>query len=173
VCWFNGQLNDEKITFTKLMTQIETQNVAINVAKRGDTIQVSTLTFTVLNPEELVTDPNSNSLVLSLDYGQTEFLFMGDADQKAEQEILDMLHDIDILKVGHHGSKSSSSTEFLNIVKPEIAIIMVGEYHIYSHPSEETIGALNDINATIYKTIDNGTIIITTDGMIYSLQTQR
>ena len=168
--WYNGQTTDSD-TFTEMMNKIETLNVAIHVAVRGDTIQIGTLKFLVLNPREpLGPEPNHNSLVMDLKYGKTDFLFMGDADKQAEADMHDLLHDIDILKVGHHGSDTSSSAEFLNIVKPEIAIIMVGQNNSYNHPSNVTINALKAVGAIIYRTSKCGTIIITTNGDTYSVQ---
>ena len=168
--WYNGQTTDSD-AFVDMMNKITELNITIHVVVQGDTIQVGTLNFMVLNPQlPLGSEPNHNSVVLDLIYGKTDFLFMGDADKQAETDMQSLLHDIDILKVGHHGSDTSSSMEFLNIVKPEIAIIMVGQVNSYNHPSQVTIDALMAIGAKIYRTSTCGTIVVTTDGDTYSVQ---
>jgi beta-lactamase superfamily II metal-dependent hydrolase len=168
--WYNGQTTDSD-TFVDTMNKITGANITVHVVVKGDTIQVGTLNFQVLNPQQpLGSEPNNNSVVLNLTYGNTDFLFMGDADKQAETDMQSLLHGVDILKVGHHGSDTSSSVEFLNIVRPAIAIIMVGLGNSYHHPSQVTIDALTDIGAKIYRTSTCGTIVVTTDGDTYSVQ---
>jgi len=87
--------------------------------------------------------------------------------------MLPLLSDIEILKVGHHGSNTASSTDFLDITQPDIAIYMAGVGNTYGHPHQETIDALENIGAEIYGTDTFGTIIITTDGATYSVQTEK
>jgi beta-lactamase superfamily II metal-dependent hydrolase len=83
--------------------------------------------------------------------------------------MLPLLSDIEILKVGHHGSNTASSPDFLNIVQPDVAVYMAGVGNTYHHPHQETIDALNAIGAQIYGTDTSGTIIVTTDGATYSV----
>jgi competence protein ComEC len=111
-------------------------------------------------------DINNNSLVFRLEYGHFSMLFTGDAGAEAEQRILSGGYDIraDILKVGHHGSAYSSTSEFLRAVSPRIAIISVGRNNLFGHPSEQTISALKDINARIFRTDENGAVIVRSDG---------
>jgi len=168
--WYSGQSSDSD-TFVDMMNKITGANITVHVVTEGDTIQVGTLNFQVLNPQQpLSSEPNHNSVVLDLTYGNTDFLFMGDADKQAETDMQSSLHDVDILKVGHHGSDTSSSVGFLNIVQPEIAIIMVGLGNSYHHPSQVTIDALTVIGAKIYRTSTCGTIVVTTNGDTYSVQ---
>ena len=130
-------------------------------------IAVGGLMFDVLNPlGPLVDDINNNSIVLMMSYCDTDFLFMGDAKEEAESSMMPA-GDIDILKVGHHGSRSSSSQAFLDIVQPEVAIYMAGEDNTYGHPHPETITALEDIGAEVYGTDVCGTITVTTNGSEY------
>ena len=109
---------------------------------------------------------NDSSSVIYLNYNDYKFLFMGDAGIGREKDILDKynLSDIDVLKVGHHGSNTSSSEEFLNQVKPKYSIIMVGKNNSYKLPKSETIEKLNKIGSQIYRTDENGTIQVTSDG---------
>ncbi len=117
---------------------------------------------------------NNNSVVSRLVYGDVEFLFTGDMESEAEKEILDKHIEADILKVGHHGSSSSSSREFLKLVKPEVAVISYAEDNKYGHPHLETLVALGSSNVkNIYDTANSGHIIISTDGNTYQVSTQK
>lgn len=110
---------------------------------------------------------NDNSVLLKLTYGKTKFLFTGDCEWKCENELIKTEKiDIDILKVGHHGSKSSTTEKFLKKTTPSVAIISVGKNH-YGHPSNETIERLKKFNSEIYRTDIDGPIIIITDGNEY------
>lgn len=111
---------------------------------------------------------NDYSVVCRLDCGDIEFLFTGDAETPVE-DILTGDLSAEILKVGHHGSTSSSSQSFLDKVDPEVAIISVGEGNTYGHPHQETLDKLENIGATIYRTDLNGTVVVTTDGTTYEV----
>ncbi|MBA7596247.1 ComE operon protein 3 [subsurface metagenome] len=130
----------------------------------------------MLHPAEpLFDDTNNNSVVLLLCYGNIHFLFTGDAEKEAEASMKadGVLRNIEILKVGHHGSRSSSSQAFLDIIQPEVAIYMAGIDNRYGHPHAETLAALEDIGAVIYGTDSSGDIVVTTDGKIYAVATQK
>ncbi len=167
--WLNGDTNTSQ-TYTQFRSAVNSEGAQVYEARRGDTIIVGELTFNVLHPVKLSGTTNNNSIVLSLSYGEIDFLFTGDAEQEAEASMLmeGIVPDVEILKVGHHGSRSSSSTQFLDVVKPEVAIYMAGEGNSYGHPHQETITALAEVGAEIYGTDIHGTIIITTKG--YSVQ---
>jgi hypothetical protein len=144
--------------------------------KRGDSINVSGLVFSVFNPPgSLFADTNDNSIVLKLKYGDTQFLFEGDAEQEAEASMLAAGLNVgaNILKVGHHGSRSSSSMPFLEAVSPQIAVYMAGVNNSYGHPHGETIAALNQVGAKVYGTDIHGTIIMTSDGQKYTLNMEK
>ncbi|KUG05283.1 hypothetical protein ASZ90_017356 [hydrocarbon metagenome] len=113
---------------------------------------------------------NDYSVVCRLDTGDIEFMFTGDAETAVE-DILTGTLEAEILKVGHHGSTSSSSLAFLNKVDPEVAVISVGEGNTYGHPHEETLGNLENIGASIYRTDLNGTIVVRTNGSTYTVST--
>ncbi len=110
-------------------------------------------------------DTNSNSIVLRLQAGNVSFLFTGDATFEAEESMMNAGLNLEsqVLKVAHHGSKYSTSTEFIQAVNPTYAVISVGE-NSYGHPSPETIQRLLDEGVTIYSTQVSGTIIMSTDG---------
>lgn len=109
---------------------------------------------------------NNYSAVIKLDYKDNKFLFTGDAESLSEEEIIKSNIDIssDVLKIGHHGSSSSTSSDFLDKVSPEIAIISTGKNNDYGHPHKETLSALKKRNITIYRTDIDGTVVLSSDG---------
>ncbi len=173
--WVNGDTATSK-TYTDFMTKATGEGAQMHEARRGDTIVAGALTFKVLNPiDPLFDNTNDNSIVLSLSYGSIDFLFTGDAEIDAEASMISagVLSDIDILKVGHHCSRTASSAAFLNITKPEVAVYMAGVGNTYGHPHQESLTALKNIGATIYGTDKSGTIVISTDGTSYTIQTEK
>ena len=173
--WTNGQTSTTQ-TYIDFINKVNTEGADVEVARRGDTIAVGKLILEVLNPvEPLVGDYNNNSIVLMLSYGDIDFLFMGDAEQEAEGGMIaeNQLQDIDILKVGHHGSRTASSQTFLEEVRPEVAIYMAGIGNQYGHPHAETITALQNIGAQIYGTDSCGTVIVSTEGIGYTVSTTK
>ena len=144
------------------------------VGKRGDIINAGDLSFTVLSP---TADPaataNDNSLVLSLRYGTVDFLFTGDAGEEVERSMTSAsdipLSGLEILKAGWHGCREASSTELLNVIKPEIAVYMAGEIDRLGYPHQETLDRLAQAGAKVFGTDINGTIIIKTDGITYEV----
>jgi len=116
-------------------------------------------------------DLNNWSAVVHLTYGKTSFLFTGDAEELSEQEILNSGINIksDVLKVGHHGSSTSTSLDFLKAVNPKYAVISYGADNDYGHPNNETLEELKDI--TTYKTATDGNIVFTSDGNGITVET--
>lgn len=174
--WHNGDSSTSN-TYAEFMSAVQTEVAVVNVGRRGDKIVVGDLSFTILNPASTSGTTNNNSIVLALSFGDVDFLFTGDAEQEAEGNMMVLgsvrLPEVEILKVGHHGSRTASSADFLGITSPEIAIYMAKVDNSYGHPHAETITALNQIGAQIYGTDINGTIIATTDGRTYSVATER
>jgi len=172
--WLNGDTSTSD-TYSEFMSAVSSEGAQVYEARRGDTIEVGELTFKVLHPVNLDDTTNNNSIVLSLSYGEINFLFTGDAEQEAEASMLTegIVPDVEILKVGHHGSRSSSSTQFLDIVKPLLAVYMAGEGNSYGHPHQETIAALDEVGAEVCGTDIHGNIIITTDGKGYTKQLEK
>lgn len=173
--WINGDEATSK-TYKDFMAGTNGEGAQVHEARRGDTIVAGTLTFHVLNPiDPLFDNTNDNSIVLELSYGSIDFLFEGDAEIDAEASMIaaGVLSDIDILKVGHHCSRTASSPAFLNITKPEIAVYMAKIGNTYGHPHAESLAALQGIGATIYGTDTLGTIVISTNGAGYTIQTEK
>ena len=170
--WHNGDSTTSQ-TYAEFIAAVQAEEAEVYEARRGHTIEVGELVFKVLHPVNLSGTTNNNSIVLSLSYGDVDFLFMGDAEQEAEASMLTtgIVPDVEILKVGHHGSRSSSSAQFLDAVKPELAIYMAGKGNSYGHPHQETITALTEVGALIQGTDMYGTIVITTTGEeLFSVQ---
>jgi competence protein ComEC len=171
--WYNGDISTSQ-TYQRFITAINTENATIHVARKGDIITAGPLSLVVLHPTNLTGSTNNNSIVTKCSFGSVNFLFMGDAEIDAENEILSgndaQVLKADILKVGHHGSKTSSSPEFLNTVKPKVAIYSAGIGNSYGHPHQETISALTAVGAQIYGTDKNGTIVVTSDCKSFSVQ---
>jgi beta-lactamase superfamily II metal-dependent hydrolase len=172
--WLNGDTSTSQ-TYSQFMSAVNSEGAQVYEARRGDTIEVGELIFNVLHPVSLNDTTNNNSIVLSLSYGEIDFLFMGDAEQEAESSMLraGIVPDVEILKVGHHGSRTASSSQFLQVAKPECAIYMAGKGNSYGHPHQETIAALTQVGAEIYGTDICGTIVVTSDGKSFSVQSEK
>jgi beta-lactamase superfamily II metal-dependent hydrolase len=174
--WHNEDKSDSS-TYNEFMTAVQAEGADVHVGKRGDKIVAGRLTFLILNPRTLAGTVNNNSIVLSFSYGTVDFLFTGDAEKEAEGAMLvaaDMpVPDVEVLKVGHHGSRTASSKDFLAATSPEVAVYMTGVGNRYGHPHQETIAALAQIGAKVYGTEMNGTIDISTDGNTFTVHTER
>ena len=145
----------------------EEQNVEIKHPNVGDEIQLGSSTVEFLGPvDENGKDLNSTSIVLKITYGNTSFLFTGDAESDEEEEILNSGADLKstVLKVGHHGSRTSTSYPFLREVMPQYAVISVEKGNSYGHPNEETLSKLSDAGVEVYRTDESGDIVMTSDG---------
>jgi len=174
--WHNGDTTTSK-TYDDFMSAVNAENAQVFQAVRGNNININGFAFKILNPGNLKGTTNNNSIVLFLSYGTIDFLFMGDAEKEAEAAMLvesDIpVPDVEILKVGHHGSNTASSTDFLAVTSPETAVYMAGTGNFYGHPHKETIQALTNMGTKIYGTDVHGTIIISTDGESYELQMEK
>jgi len=173
--WLNGDTSTSQ-TYNDFISAVNAEGAEIQIAKRGDQIELENLLIDVLSPTQPLTgSTNNKSIVILLSYGDIDFLFTGDAEAEAESSIINanLIQDIEILKVGHHGSRTASSREFIEAAQSKVAIYMAGEGNSYGHPHEETIAVLDEFGAEIYGTDICGTIIVSTDGKSYSIQTER
>ncbi|MVX63293.1 MBL fold metallo-hydrolase [Clostridium chromiireducens] len=154
-------------TYENMVKALKSKNLKINVPKVGDELNVGKATLTFLAPNSSkYEDMNNYSIVIKLKYGNKNFIFMGDAEDVSEKEILGKQLDIraDILKVGHHGSHSSTTQAFLDQVNPKYAVISCEKGNDYGHPHKETIDRLKGKNINVFRTDLQGTIIATSDG---------
>ncbi|MEG0250209.1 MAG: ComEC/Rec2 family competence protein [Peptostreptococcus sp.] len=130
-------------------------NINIEYLKSDDNINIGNyVNVYILSPSKISSDPNKDSIVFLMSYDKYSFVFTGDADCEIEKDILNKysLTHCNFLKVGHHGSKTSSSEEFISLLSPDIAVISCGYKNRYGHPNEETIAKLQECNSKIYRT---------------------
>lgn len=146
----------------------------ITVPKPGDTYPLGSSTVSVLGVNA-ADGTNNSSLILKIKYGQTSFLFMADAEAEAEQALLASGADLSatVLKVGHHGSDTSTSYSFLQAVNPQYAVVSVGAKNSYGHPAGSVLSLLQDAGVKLYRTDLQGDIDCSSDGMTVTFKTQR
>ena len=152
--------------FDDFVYYTDQQGLEITIPHVGDAISCGQADVEVLGPVKTYPETNNTSLVLSVSYGATRLLFTGDMESDAEADLLDSGADLkaDLLKVGHHGSDTSTSYRFLYEVAPEYAVISVGEDNKYGHPSEQTLSRLGDADVVVYRTDRLGTVTAHSDG---------
>ena len=154
---------EETIYYKETLQQANKNNIKILYVKKGDIIEVGKIKFVIIHPQDYYINNNqlnNNSIVCKLKYNSFSMLFTGDIEEEAEKEILKQKIDISakVLKVAHHGSKSSSIGEFLKRVSPQIALIGVGENNKFGHPNDVVLERLESIGCCIYRTDQNGEI---------------
>ncbi len=171
-----GKQYDKSKNFEKFINIAKKRNIKIDIAKRGDRLNIEkNIYFDVIWPDEknMISDNwiNNNSLVCKLNYKEFSILFTGDIEKVAEKAILEKYGILKstILKIAHHGSKTSSTIDFLKNVAPEVVLIGVGEDNNFGHPSSQTIENLEKMNILIYRTDLMGEIAINTDGFEYKI----
>ncbi len=155
--------------FRSMMKYAELSGTPVSVPRAGDTLRLGSAVVTVLCcwPEAVrYGRVNDASIVLRIDYGRTSFLIAGDAEEWAEEIMLQDGAELkaDVLRVAHHGSAYSSMKEFLVAVRPEYAVISVGKNNKYGHPHRETLERLAGIGSRIIRTDRSGTIRMESDG---------
>lgn len=154
-------------TFEDFVKAVKNKNKKLYAPKSGEEFEFANSTFKVLAPNsEKYDDANDYSIVIKLTYKNKSFMFMGDAETLSENEIMQKGYDVesDLLKLGHHGSSSSSSDKFLKAVNPKYAVICVGKDNSYNHPRKAVMDRLKKYNISVYRTDEQGTIIATCDG---------
>lgn len=164
--WDNGQEKDTQAykNYIKVAKQKD-----LKIINMGDSIRIPNGYIIVLNPDQqdLFSDYNQNSIVLMIIYGKQKFLLTGDCEEDCEARLTKYQISSQILKAGHHGSKTSSSQVFLDKVKPELAVVSVGKNNRYGHPHQEVLDRLSQSNIAVIRTDQLGTIVITTNSQTY------
>lgn len=155
--------------FDDFLYYTDQQRLEVTIPQPGDTISLGETIITVLGPTKSYADPNDTSVILWVDYGETSFLFTGDMETTAENDMLDYWEgrknwQVDVLKVGHHGSDTSTGYRFLHELSPTYGVISVGEGNTYGHPHDEPMSRLKDAGVILFRTDELGTVVATTDG---------
>jgi len=163
--WMSGDVHTTR-AFERAIDAILATDAKYREPRAGDEFTFGSARVNVVHPKETAGNLNNGSLVLRLSYGDISFLFAGDAEIQAEHEMITRAENLQaqILKIGHHGSQTSSTYEFLNEVRPEVAIYSAGRSNPYNHPHPDVINRLRAMGISVYGTDRNGTILVETDG---------
>ena len=148
------------------------KDYSVTVPGVGDTYTLGDATFTILAPSRNYMEMNNNSIVIRVEHGENTFLFVGDAAEESEADMLvsGLPLQAQVLKVGHHGSSSSTSKAFLDVVHPDYAVISCGRDNSYGHPTAETLTTLREAGVQVFRTDEQGSIVVTSDGRKSSLR---
>jgi len=162
-------------TFEDVVNAIKAKGMKPSVPTVGETFKIGAATATILAPNSSrYEDINNTSIVIRLTYGNNSFMFDGDAEDVSENEMLSKGLNVkaDLWKLGHHGSSSSTTQNMLDKVNPKYAIISVGKGNTYGHPTQSTMSKLKAKNISVYRTDENGTIVVTSDGKNLTFNTK-
>jgi beta-lactamase superfamily II metal-dependent hydrolase len=166
-------------TYATFLQLVTLKNITYTRSRAGDSIAIdSDTTVFVINPSQSISatqaPDNDRSIVIKVTYQRISYLLTGDAESPAEARMISTYNcSAYVLKVGHHGSGSASSAAFLKAIMPHIAVISVGASNTYGHPAAQTLARLAAVNATVYRTDMQGTIIVTTNGQTVDVRTVR
>ena len=161
--------------FGNFVKYLGERGISITIPTPGDSFMLGSAEVFVLGPVKEYSETNNTSIVLKVVYGETSFLFMGDAERESELDILEAGYDLSatVLKVGHHGSDTSTSYPFLREVLPQYAIVSCGKDNAYGHPHDNLLSRLRDADVVLYRTDMQGTITCTSDGKAVSFSVER
>lgn len=154
-------------TYENFVNSVKNKGLKFTLPKAGSTFNLGDAVCTILAPnKDSYEGGNDYSIVIKLQYGNNSFLFTGDVEALGEKEILDKKFDVkaDVLKVGHHGSRTSTSDGFLKAVAPKYAVISSETGNDYGHPHQVIMDRLNKAKIKIYRTDEQGTIKAVSDG---------
>ena len=165
----------EAKTFETMKRAADDKKLKITVPQAGQSFSLGRAKVEFLAPLGIYDNVNDLSLVVRITYGQTAFLFTGDAERPSEYDMTDSGEDLSatVLKVGHHGSNTSTSYVFLRQVMPAYAIISCGKDNAYGHPHEEVLSRLADEGAVVYRTDECGTIVCRSNGAKVTVRTEK
>lgn len=171
---YSPVLDYDSKAFRSLVKYTTKQGKTLTIPTPGDTFSLGSAEVQILGPLKDYESVNDQSIIVRIVYGKTSFLFTGDAEWDAEHDLVDAGYELDstLLKVGHHGSDTSSAYVFLREVMPEYAIISVGEDNSYGHPTENVLSKFRDAGSEVHRTDLEGTIICYSDGNTIELISQ-
>jgi len=172
----SGKIHSSK-TYENYLIKIDRENINFETPREGDKLKLGQSEIIFLHPDQKIDqyDLNNSSLVFVLKFFQHKFLFTGDIEKEIESELLQKNPElkVNLIKVPHHGSRSSSSAEWISKLKPEVAVIQVGADNHYGHPAAEVIELYQNEGARVYRNDLNGDIVITTDGSNYTVKVEQ
>lgn len=154
-------------TFENLVNAVKNKNKKFTTPVSGNEYTLGDAKFKILAPSsDSYQSLNNYSIVIKVTYGENTFMFTGDAETLSETEMLNSFDDLtaDVLKIGHHGSTTSTSKKFLNAVNPKYAVISVGKDNTYNHPTKTTMNKLEELKIPVYRTDEEGTIECVSNG---------
>jgi competence protein ComEC len=154
-------------TFEDFASAVKNKGLSLTVPKAGEQFKLGEALVTVLAPNSSgYEDSNDYSIVLKVVFGSTSFLLTGDAEAQSEREMVSAGRDLSasVLKIGHHGSGTSTSQAFLDKVNPRFAVISAGKDNKYGHPAQETMDRLKAMEIPVFRTDEQGTIVVTSNG---------
>ncbi len=163
---FVSNYEKDNKTYLKLIQALDNKRLKYTTPKVGTQYTLGTAKITILAPNGEYDNPNDASVALMIQNGESKFLFTGDAGEDAERDMLetDIGLSADVLKAGHHGSRTSTSGKFFEAVSPSCAVISCGEDNSYGHPHAETLNTFRMNGVKVYRTDEDGTIVAVSDG---------
>ncbi len=174
--YYNGFHPQENEFFFELINLAKDLNISLKTLNSGNQLLFGKVRFDVISPiKPLSGNMNEDSIVLRINFGKINILLAGDLNIRGEKRLINASTNLnsDVLKVGHHGAKDSCSEEFINKVKPKIAVLSVGRNNRYGYPSKAVIERFKIKKIPLYRTDYDGTIIIQTDGNVISIKKER
>lgn len=164
--FLNSGLDATSYSYEKFIDVLIEKDITPSNPDLDSVYKIGGMKLKFLSPRKNFGDENENSYVTLIEFGEIKALFTGDIEKAAETDILSRNADIsaDILKVGHHGSRTSSNQHFLNAVFPSVAVIQCEKDNKYGHPHKEALERLNRVGCNILRTDEEGTIVLSTDG---------
>lgn len=178
----NAMPNEKNQIAVWLNRELRAGHYHSRVLKAGDTVQLGKNYYLeVLAPGDFLNaktlkNLNNTSLVMKMHYGTFTMLFTGDAEAPVEDALQQKYGDrlrADVLKVGHHGSRTSSIYKFISKVKAKYALISCGNFAVYHHPNKNVVGSLQHLGARVFTTFDHGNLTVVTDGKNFSVSTEK
>lgn len=153
--------------FKNLLEEIQKKGLNINIGRSGlSLVESESFRVHLLGPAKIYDDINNNSIVTKIEFGEFSTIITGDLEELGEKDLIALSGDLkaDVLRLGHHGSDTSTSDDFLKEVRPKYGVISVGENNKYNHPNGEVLSRLKDYGIITYRTDKDGNIVLKTDG---------
>lgn len=172
--WMSGDVATTR-TFERCVDAILASDAYYHEPRAGETFNIGSARIEIVHPAEVTGDFNNGSVGMRIVYGNVAFLLTGDAEASSEAAMIARGHRLkaDVLHLGHHGSSTSSTLPFLQAVQPQIAVYSAGKGNPYGHPHREVIARLAALGIPVYGTDTHGTVTVLTDGVRWTVQTQR